>query len=198
MKDWTGNKATHCATIGASNLCNHDREKFDYYATDQKAAELLIENEPLSDTIWECACGDGHLGKVFEEHGKNVIATDLIFRGYGQNEPFDFLTHEPIDFDGDIVTNPPYKYALEFVKRSLEIVKDCRKVCMFLKLTFLEGKKRKVFFQSAPPRTVYVISGRLGCAMNGNFKAASQRAIAYAWYVWEKGFCGDPVIKWIG
>ena len=22
-------------------------------------------------------------------------------------------------------------------------------------------------------------------------------AIAYAWYVWEKGYCGDPVIKWI-
>lgn len=23
-----------------------------------------------------------------------------------------------------------------------------------------------------------------------------ESAIAYAWYVWEKGFTGDPVIKW--
>lgn len=24
----------------------------------------------------------------------------------------------------------------------------------------------------------------------------AESAIAYAWYVWEKGFTGDPVIKW--
>lgn len=23
-----------------------------------------------------------------------------------------------------------------------------------------------------------------------------ENAIAYAWYVWEKGFTGDPIIKW--
>ena len=23
-----------------------------------------------------------------------------------------------------------------------------------------------------------------------------ESAIAYAWYVWEKGFTSDPVIKW--
>lgn len=35
------------------------------------------------------------------------------------------------------------------------------------------------------------------CAMNGNFASISSSAAAYAWFVWEKGFKGDPIIKWI-
>ena len=51
------------------------------------------------------------------------------------------------DFSGDIITNPPYKYALEFVEHALNIVQQGRKVAMFLKLTILEGKARKAFFK---------------------------------------------------
>lgn len=55
--------------------------------------------------------------------------------GYGEIEPLDFLNTKDA-FDGDIVTNPPYKYALEFVRKSLDIVKHGNKVAMFLKLQF--------------------------------------------------------------
>lgn len=72
-----------------------------------------------------------------------------------------------------------------------------RKVAMFLKLQFLEGKSRKEFFLKNPPKTVYVSSSRLICAMNGEFSKYPSSAVAYAWFVWEKGFKGDPVIKWI-
>ena len=66
--------------------------------------------------------GGGHLSKVLEQHGYNVRSTDLVYRGYGETEPLDFLNAKDA-FDGDIVTNPPYKYALEFVRKSLDIVK---------------------------------------------------------------------------
>lgn len=33
--------------------------------------------------------------------------------------------------------------------------------------------------------------------MNGDFQSITSSAVAYAWFVWEKGFTGDPVIKWI-
>lgn len=184
-------------TLGASNHCDHERQKNDYYATDPKAAELLLQAEDLADTIWECACGEGHLAKVFESHGKNVIATDLVYRGYGDEEPFDFLKDEPVFFNGDIVTNPPYRYALDFVKRAIDIAKNGRKVCMLLKITFLEGQKRKALFLQNPPKTVHVFSSRLICAMNGDFDSVSSSPTAYAWFVWEKGYKGDPVIKWI-
>lgn len=120
------------------------------------------------------------MARVMEEHGYQVISTDLIYRGYGNEKPVDFL-HEPIaDFDGDIITNPPYKYALQFVEKALERVKTGRKVAMFLKLQFLEGKSRKQFFLKHPPKTVYVSSSRLICAMNGEFEKYPSSEVAYA------------------
>lgn len=75
--------------------------------------------------------------------------------------------------------------------------KEGRKVAMFLKLQFLEGKSRKQFFLENPPKAIYVSSSRLICAINGEFDKISSSAVAYAWFVWEKGFTGDPIIKWI-
>lgn len=196
FKDWTGNIKTTFVTIGASNHCNFIRQEHDFYATDPKAAEHLLNLEPGLNNIWECACGEGHLAKVFENAGKLGLATDLVNRGYGQGG-IDFLKNHPYSWNGDIVTNPPYKYALEFTQKALNIIPEGKKVCMFLKLTFLESKARKKFFQTNPPKTIYVSSSRLHCAMNGDFiKYKNSNAVAYAWYIWEKGYKGDTSIKW--
>jgi hypothetical protein len=182
--------------LGASNHALEERQTEDYYATAPIAGKLLLEVEPNLKNIWECACGEGHLAKVFENSNKLGLATDLIYRGYGNLNPIDFLTWDDC-WDGDIVTNPPYKFAKEFTEKALNIVKDGSKVCMFLKVTFLEGKARKAFFKKYPPKTIYVCSGRISCAKNGDFEKYPSSAIAYAWYVWEKGFIGKPTIEWI-
>lgn len=184
-------------TLGSSNHVPEEREAFDYYATDPRAVEMLLELEQFSPVIWEPACGEGHISKVLQAHGYEVISTDLIYRGFGDPEPLDFLKESLEDFEGDIITNPPYKYALEFVEQALNSVQPGRKVAMFLKLQFLEGKSRKQFFLHNPPKVVYVSSSRLICAMNGEFSKYPSSAVAYAWFVWEKGFQGDPIIKWI-
>ena len=184
-------------TLGASNHTEKEREQHDYYATEPKAMELLLAEEQFAPVIWECACGEGHLSKVLEANGYEVISTDLVYRGFGDSEPLDFLKETLDGFEGDIITNPPYKYALDFVKKALESVQQGRKVAMFLKLQFLEGKTRKQFFLENPPKVIYVSSSRLICAMNGEFDKISSSAVAYTWFVWEKGFHGDPVIKWI-
>ena len=195
-KDWIGNCKSIYTILGASNHSPGVRQKDDYYATEPKAMELLLHEERFAPSVWECACGEGHLAKVLEKHGYHVVSTDLVYRGFGFPEPVDFLQTNQL-FDGDIITNPPYKYALDFVRKALDSVKPGRKVAMFLKLQFLEGKTRKQFFLDNPPRTVYVSASRLVCAINGEFGKISSSAIAYAWFVWEKGFSGDPVIKWI-
>lgn len=82
-KDWTGNAKSIFVCHGASNHSEGDRQNEDYYATDPKAVELLLELEEFSEDVWEPACGEGHLAKVLEEHGHRVRATDLIDRGYG-------------------------------------------------------------------------------------------------------------------
>lgn len=194
-KDWIGNSRSAHATLGARNYAQNERETNDYYATEPKALELLLELESFSPTIWECACGEGHLAKVLKENGYKVISSDLIDRGYGTGE-IDFLKCEKL-FNGDIITNPPYKYAKEFVEHALEIITEGHKVAMFLKLQFLESKSRRELFKKYPPKTIYVSSGRLRCAMNGEFeKYAKSNAVTYAWFIWEKGFEGEPVVRW--
>lgn len=183
-------------TLGSSNHVPEEREAFDYYATDPKAVEMLLELEQFAPVIWEPACGEGHISKVLQAHGYEVISTDLVYRGFGDPEPMDFLKETLDGFEGDIITNPPYSVGLEFVQRALESVRPGGKVAMFLKVQFLEGQKRGAFFKDTPPRTVYISRSRLACYKNGDMSAKPESAIAYAWYVWEKGFTGDPVIKW--
>ena len=148
QKDWKGNKASVFTTLGASNYCDYEREKHDYYATEPLATELLCELENFQHEIWEPACGEGHISKVMLKHGYNVKSTDLIDRGFGDVE--NFLMPKNKTWGGDIVTNPPYKFAQQFIEKALSVVQDGAKVAMFLKLTFLEGKSRKLLFATTP------------------------------------------------
>lgn len=148
-KDWTDGFRSVVGCLGASSHSQGEREENDFYATDPIAAEWLIRLENLDKNIWECACGQGHLAKVFEDYGYNVKATDLIDRGYGQGG-VDFLQCRD-KFDGDIITNPPYKYAEDFIQHALTLIPNGKKVCMFLKVQFLEGKGRKMLYEIAPP-----------------------------------------------
>ena len=198
-KDWTGNGNSVFKTLAESNHSSTERQPEDYYATEPRAAELLLENESFDGPIWECACGEKHLSNVFTNWGGDVRSSDLYDRC--GNEVFDFLSIENTHWDGNIITNPPYKFALDFVYKALQIVPDGKKVCMFLKIQFLEGKARRELFRSHPPKVVYVSSSRLLCAPNGDFEHATKNggsAVAYAWFVWEKGYTGLPQVDWIG
>lgn len=183
--------------LGASNHSTNEREENDYYATDPVAMELLLDIEQFSPAVWECACGEGHLSKVLESRGYHVMSTDLIDRGFGESG-VDFLNSD-IVFDGDIITNPPYKYAKEFVEHAIEHVTDGHRVAMFLKIQFLEGKARRELFEKYPPQYIYVSTNRINCCKNGDFSPEQRKnnsAQAYAWYIWKKGFTGEPTVRW--
>lgn len=121
-KDWTGDKNSVYKTLGASNHTEKKRAENDYYATDPKALELLLEHEKFNHYVWECAVGGGHLAKILEEKGFDVKASDIIDRGYPNTKIINFLEILEEKFnDRDIITNPPYKYAQEFVEQALKI-----------------------------------------------------------------------------
>lgn len=199
-KDWTGNKKTAFAQLGASNHSETERESNDFYATDPKSLEIFLkaldrDNIKLHKDIWECACGQGHLSKVLESKGYNVWSTDLIDRGYNKHD-INFLRTN-IVWLGDILTNPPYKYAKEFVEHSLYLLNKGCYCVMFLKIQFLEGKDRRKLFDKYPPKYVYVNSARQLCYLNGDMENKISSATCYCWFVWEKGFKGEPIIRWI-
>jgi hypothetical protein len=188
-------------TLGASNHVEADREKDDYYATSPDAIDALLKNVtiPRTTRIWECACGEGHLSKRLTELGFDVYSSDKVNRGYGEVKDF-FDCREKLDANTLILTNPPYKCAMEFVLHALDLLAENAFCLMFLKLLFLEGQKRySELFRIHPPQSVLVFSGRMKCVKNGNFDwiRNNSSAMAYCWYIWQKGFQGTPVIQWI-
>ena len=193
-------------TLGASNHSLDDRANYDYYATDPEALTKFLkaiekDNITINQNIWECATGENHLKNRLVEHGYNVVGTDIINRNNSVDDIMDFLVIEENPYPNhDILTNPPYKYSLEFLKKGLDLIETGEKIIMILKIQFLEGKKRYEFFKKQKPRYVYIHSRRVHCAKNGNFEDKKQNnsAVCYAWFIFEKGFKGDTIIRWIG
>jgi len=177
------------------------RVENDFYATNPDSTKALLEVEEIIYPALEPACGQGHIAKLLNE--EETFCTDLVDRGYGDyNE--DFLT---TDYNRNyekefytVITNPPFNLFQEFVEKALKVAK--KKVIMFGKLQALEGQKRATFLQTTPLKTVYVFKKRQQPMRNGkkNDEITGKKmssTMAFAWYVWEIGYEGEPIIKWI-
>ena len=179
---------------------NAIRQENDFYATEPKALELFIkqlniDGLEINQEVLEPSCGQGHLSEVLKQHGHIVISTDLVDRGYGVGN-VDFLKMN-FETQGDILTNPPFKLAEKFVEKGMEVLKNGNRLYFFLKIQFLEGQKRKELFKKYPPKYVYCHSSRQLCAKDGEFEKYTATTQFYAWYVWEKGYTGETLLRWI-
>ena len=159
-KDWAGNKKSVFAALGASNHSKQERESLDYYATEPKAIDLLASKFSITHKVWECACGGGSLSKRLTELGHEVVSTDIVDRGYeGFSGVCDFLSpmfRPKIDGYFCILTNPPYKFVIEFVLSSLDILPEGGYACFFLKTTALESRGRfEKIYRTTPPITYF-------------------------------------------
>lgn len=81
------------------------REPFEFYPTPPEATRALLSVEAFDGGVWEPACGEGHIAKVLEAEGYDVVATDLVDHGYGR-AGVDFL-EQRLPRARHIVTNPP-------------------------------------------------------------------------------------------
>ena len=219
-KDWKGNNAAVFVCNGASGHAKEDRELYDFYATDPVAIEWLIKLEPQITNVWECFVGTGNLAEPLRREGKLKAISDLVDRGY---YPEGIITSYGKDFlqmtkiwKGDIVSNPPYAEAKVWVQHCLDLIQEGHYLALFMKITFLEGKERKKFFEDNPPIRVWVSSSRIPCAKNNKFQVVKKdkdgnpkldkngnpimekvsSATCYCWFIWQKGYKGDTVIKW--
>lgn len=181
-------------TLGATNHSTKERSKLDYYGTDPNAVRSLLKAEQFAHNVWEPTAGHHNIVNVLKEFNYEVKSTDIFDYGFN-DEIVDFLNENNI-FEGDIIMNPPYYDAGRFVQKALDLIQPSRKVVAFLRLLFLEGQGRyENIFRNNPPKTIYVFSKRQVCSKTDDFTEGS--AVAYCWMVWEKGFTGNPVIKWI-
>lgn len=167
----------------------NQRDPYDFYPTPQGVTEALLHHEQFSEAVWEPACGDGAISEVLKEAGYDVLSTDLIDRDYGEVQ--DFLVSER--HATDIITNPPYTEgrAEKFVRKALSCTTG--KVAMLLPLTFLESECREWVYETTCLKWVYVFMNRIAIYKGGEENEGNGR-IAYAWYVWEHGYDGPPML----
>lgn len=179
-----------------------DRDEHDFYPTPPCATKALLAVEEFVGAIWEPACGTGDMARVLADAGHEVIATDLIGRGYGEGGR-DFMM-EWAPRAPNIVTNPPFSWAVQFVDRALQLTTPPagqnapRKVAMFLRLAFLEGQVRGRWFPSTPLARVYIMSRRVPIG-KGRLLEEDEKAgpLAFAWFVWEHGHLGAPELRFL-
>ncbi len=187
-------KNNKALSIVGSSRNNGKRQKDDFYPTPTYAVEELLKCEKFNGDIWECACGEGDISEVLKQYNYKVRSTDLIYRGYGEKKSLNFLKSNNIT--NNIITNPPYKYALDFVLKAKEL--STNKIAMFLKTVFLESDKRYDMFQDIeyPLKVMYQFSKRVTLYKDG-IKMKNSGMISYAWFVWDKNYKGKPYIEWI-
>ena len=172
----------------------NDREKNDLYCTNPIAVQLLLDREKFDKNVWECCNGLGHISRTLEENGYKVRKSDIINYNNDDTEIIDMLKYDK-PFEGDIITNPPYKYSTEIALKCIEL--SSGKVALYNSLNFLASQKRKPLFEKYPPKTVYIMSKRISCAKGGDFEHNVNGAIDYCWVVWDKNFKGKTEIQWI-
>lgn len=176
-----------------SVIPSEDRDKDDFYPTPMPATASLLAKERFGPKIWEPACGDGAISKVLEAAGHEVVSTDLFDRGYGEAR-VDFLMEHRL-LAPQIITNPPFKLAEQFVRHALDL--GAEKVAMMLRLAWLEGSGRRELFETTPLKSVHVASRRLSMARGGTDDGKGGGSmIAFAWFVWERAHVGAPQLGW--
>lgn len=164
----------------------------DFYPTPPWATYALIDNEKFCGEMWEPACGDGAMSNVLADCSTSLRSSDLYDRGFGDiGTDFRLVT----DKADNIVTNPPFNAAEDFVHSGVKCAKQ--KFALLLRLAFLEGAARqKSIFNIYAPSRVWIFSERITFYPKGAEKKGSGTT-AYAWYVWDKDHLGPTQLNWL-
>lgn len=139
-------------------------------------------------SVWEPACGEGHMTEVIAEYlSIPVIATDIFDYGYGK-APVDFLDRlvppfvDRVDW---VITNPPFRAADQFALRALDLVEAG--VALLLRTQWLEGEERyRSIFRDRPPTLFAPFVERVPM-LRGRWDPDASTATSYSWFVWLRG-----------
>lgn len=188
------------------------RVENDFYATNPKEVEHFLLNCPYEltenvHTILEPCAGQGHIVNVLKQKLKKAVVytNDIVNRGVHLDFMVDFTEKDDYFFDRHsfdfIITNPPFNCAQEIIENSFDVLNQNRFAAFLLKLSFLEGQKRKAFFEKFPPKYVLVCSHRVNIWRNGEETNENGKrwasTMAYAWFIWQKGYSGKTEVRWI-
>jgi len=167
------------------------RKDEDFYPTPDYVTEALFSKEKFEGIVLEPSCGHGNMSRIIEKYNK-CISSDLRdnIEVYGM-KGIDFLKiTEKYD---NIITNPPFKLATEFVLQSKKLA--TKKIALLLPIGFFEGKKRyNIFIDKEFPLSKILVFSRRVQFMEGSKNAPIGTV---CWFIWNKEYIGNPTIEWI-
>ncbi len=160
---------------------------------------------------WEPCANRGYMVAPLKEYFGTVVASDIFDYGLGYPQ-HDFLmpfapTQQAVVNDW-IITNPPFRLALDIIKRGIEVAE--MGVAVLVRSAFEEGIERyEQLFAQLPPTLLGVFTERVimhkGVLRDpsklyldertGEMKRPST-ATSYKWMVWIEGMEPRPQI-WI-
>lgn len=177
---------------GNARGSGYEREAHNWYVESASAVDAILDAERLSGVIYDPACGGGNIPARCEARGLNCIGSDIVDRSAGY-PVLDFLTGEIPECAAEveaILTNPPFPEAEQFVDRAFAIFPNCRRVILFHRLAWLEGRKRGVWFPSVGLARVWVHSSRQSLRPGGKAIKESGGSVAFAWFTFIRGHSG--------
>lgn len=177
----------------AYNRRTSPKEGLDYFPTPPWATRALLTHvlPGISGSCLEPACGEGHMSKVLQEYGLQVVSSDIHSYGYG--EVSDFLKYDGPSYDW-IITNPPYILAEEFIEKSLEYSLEG---CAFLvRSAFIESIGRwERLYSKNPPTLMAQFAERVGM-IKGAVAAKTSTTTPFCWLIWKHHDSGCQ-LSWI-
>lgn len=194
-------------------------DSLDYFPTPPWATralcEWLAERDPIKhQTVWEPACGEGHMVRPLREYFADVLPTDVqaYAQVHGGGHALEDFTvpkdHVPVDW---VITNPPFALAEQFIDRARLVARVG--FAMLVRTSFLEGGDRyRHLFRHFNPDFVLQFSERV-LMLKGRLirtgaidpfsdppgKKAST-ATSFCWLVWYRAPAHlpvDTVLRWI-
>ena len=166
-----------------------ERSKNDYYRTPSWCVDQLISRVIFPDLpVIDAGCGDGAIGlgltnagweqQIFGLDIDDKMVTEASMTGAYEDLAVGSYLDGCCPWHGcNVIMNPPYNHAQEFIEASLGIAGRKGNVAALLRLNFLGSQKRLAFWKKNPS-DVYVLSKR------PSFTGGPTDSCDYAWFVW--------------
>lgn len=164
-----------------SRICGgntaYKRNASDYYPTPPEVTQALLNflDLPKGTSIWEPACGEGHMVDVMQNNGLQVVGTDLWMG-------VDFLNAELPEEVSWIITNPPFSQAEQFIRKCAQ---HGRPFALLLKSQYWHAAKRVSLFFDITPAFVLPLTWRPDFLFKK--RGAGSPLMDVAWCVWLPG-----------
>jgi hypothetical protein len=186
------------------NQNDPNRNANDLYRTPPLATYLLCKYSNPPKNIVEPCAGYGNIAAELIRNGHQVVCYDLneypktlvpITTGVNALD-----LSKVFGYDG-LITNPPYKN--DFPRKLAEkSIGEYVYTALLLRLTFLEGVRRKSMFDEHPPTQIIVFSDRIRFDSSEIEPVEKSDQIGgmicYAWYIWhQKSKDNSTQMKWV-